>query len=68
MKNILLVLVLFCVVVVKGNAQDIALLDNDNGFLGIRFGQDIDSIRRIITPVAISGDENEKTELYKVIK
>ena len=68
MKNILLVLVLFCVGMVKGNAQDIALLDNDNGFLGIRFGQDIDSIRRIITPVAISGDENEKTELYRVIK
>lgn len=67
MKKILLSLITFFVVI-AANAQDPELLDRDNGFLGIKFCQNIDSVRRIITPVAISGDEKEHTELYKIIK
>ena len=68
MKNSILILVLSLSFTVNVKSQDLELLDNDNGFLGIKFCQDIDSVRRIITPVAISGDENEKSELYRVIK
>jgi len=49
-------------------SQDISLLDGDNGFLGIRFGQDVDSVKRIITQVPISGDETKHEELYRVTK
>jgi len=68
MKNSILILVLSLSFTVNVKSQDLELLDNDNGFLGIKFCQDIDSVRRLITPVAISGDENEKSELYRVIK
>jgi hypothetical protein len=68
MKKVLLTLSSVILFIFTAYAQDPELLDRDNGFLGIKFCQNIDSVRRIITPVPISGDEKEHTELYRVTK
>jgi hypothetical protein len=68
MKHIFLFISINIVLVFSLQAQDPELLDRDNGFLGVKLCQNIDSMRRMISPVPISGDEKEHTELYKVIK